>query len=158
MPPFFAFFVSKILFLMLLFCTFVIFLHKKSKILRTFGHFLFPICCIFVWSRTPPFWRCVGKVGHTEEGVSVCNAFCWILNQIYLSIYCQPPFHFVFVAKFRGWNWKIGQYRRGEKSDQRWARHIFKHLVGLSRNVHKLLGREQTNCLLHKFGHKLISL
>ena len=32
--------------------------------------------------------------------MSVCNAFWWILNQIYLSIYCQPPFHFVFVAKF----------------------------------------------------------
>ena len=44
---------------------------------------------------------CSSKVGHTKEAVSVCNAFCRILNQIYLSIYCQPPFHFVFVAKFR---------------------------------------------------------
>ena len=132
-------------------------IYKKSGHFATSGFFFISDILHFCvwWSRTLPFWRCVGKVGHTEEGVSVCNAFSWILNQIYLSIYCQPPFHFVFVAKFRGWNWKIGQYRRGEKLDQRRARHIFKHLVGLSRNVHKLLGREQTNCPFHKFCQQI---
>ena len=92
-------------------------IYKKSGHFATSGFFFISDILHFCvwWSRTLPFWRCVGKVGHTEEGVSVCNAFSWILNQIYLSIYCQPPFHFVFVAKFRGWNWKIGQYRRGGK-------------------------------------------
>ena len=60
--------------------------------------------------------------------MSVCNAFWWILNQIYLSIYCQPPFHFVFVAKF-GADEIEKSAIEGRAATSKGETHIFKHLV-----------------------------